>query len=121
MTPTGQGKAMKTSAEKTRRVLNRWRSRVRRATGDTVAESTYTVRLEPAELDGGYIAEVLELPGCMSQGESVPETLENIVAALRAVLEAEGQGRVQIDGVHLPKHSRSRDPQDFPVHVHAYA
>ena len=39
-----------------------------------------------SEIDGGHIAECLELPGCMSQGETEDEAKENIVDAIEACL-----------------------------------
>lgn len=39
-----------------------------------------------AEIDGGYIAECLELPGCMSQGETEDEAKANIVDAIEACI-----------------------------------
>ena len=47
---------------------------------------TYTVAVHVAE-EGGYWAEVLELPGCGSQGETIDELLENVVDAIQGVLE----------------------------------
>lgn len=56
--------------------------------GESVdAEMMFTIRVEPDELDGGFVAECLELPGCMSQGETEQEALSNIVEAMTAVLE----------------------------------
>ncbi len=37
--------------------------------------------------DGGFVAEIVELPGCLSQGESVEEALENLGQARRLWLE----------------------------------
>ena len=39
-----------------------------------------------SEIDGGYIAECLELPGCMSQGETQGEARANIVDAIEACI-----------------------------------
>jgi len=39
------------------------------------------------EPEGGYWAEVPALPGCYSQGETVPELLVNIREAISGVLE----------------------------------
>jgi len=39
-----------------------------------------------AEIDGGYIAECLELPGCMSQGETEDEAKANIVDAIESCI-----------------------------------
>jgi len=39
-----------------------------------------------AEIDGGFIAECLELPGCMSQGDTEDEVKANIVDAIESCL-----------------------------------
>ena len=52
---------------------------------------TYTVIVHAAE-EGGFWGEVLELPGCVSQGETPEEFQQNIREAIQAVLEAEPQG-----------------------------
>jgi predicted RNase H-like HicB family nuclease len=39
--------------------------------------------VHPAE-EGGYWAEVPALPGCASQGETMPELLENVREAIEA-------------------------------------
>jgi len=44
------------------------------------------VIFKKAELDGGYIAECLELPGCMSQGETEDEAKANIVDAIESCI-----------------------------------
>jgi predicted RNase H-like HicB family nuclease len=57
---------------------------------------SYTVVVHEAE-EGGYWGEVLELPGCVSQGETMDEFRHNIREALEAVLESESQEpRVEI-------------------------
>ena len=48
----------------------------------------YTIVVHEAE-EGGYWGEVLELPGCVSQGETIDEFRHNISEALEAVLESE--------------------------------
>jgi predicted RNase H-like HicB family nuclease len=47
----------------------------------------YTVLIHPAE-EGGFWAEVPELPGCYSQGETIEETLSNSREAIEAHLMA---------------------------------
>ena len=47
----------------------------------------YTVRVHEAE-EGGYWAEVLDLPGCASQGETKEELKANLLDAIEAVTEA---------------------------------
>ena len=54
----------------------------------TVAYRTFTVLVHEAE-EGGYWAEVLELPGCASQGETLDEVRQNIKEAMTAVLYAD--------------------------------
>ncbi len=39
------------------------------------------------EPEGGFWAEVPALPGCYSQGESIPELMESIREAIAGVLE----------------------------------
>ena len=46
----------------------------------------YTVVLEQ-EPDGGYVASVPTLPGCISQGDTKPEALSNIREAIELYLE----------------------------------
>ena len=37
--------------------------------------------------DGGFVAEIFELPGCLTQGESIEEALENLAEARRLWIE----------------------------------
>jgi predicted RNase H-like HicB family nuclease len=46
----------------------------------------YKVVIHKAE-EGGYWAEVPAVPGCLSQGETVDEVMENIHEALAACME----------------------------------
>jgi predicted RNase H-like HicB family nuclease len=46
----------------------------------------YTVILQ-RENDGGYVAVVPALPGCVSQGDSREEALKNIAEAIELYLE----------------------------------
>lgn len=55
------------------------------------------VLVHPAE-EGGFWAEVPALPGCVSQGESLQETLANVREAALGWLEvAEEQGQPAAD------------------------
>ncbi len=38
---------------------------------------------------GGYVADVPQLPGCMSQGKTVERALENVKEAIRAYRKAQ--------------------------------
>ena len=46
----------------------------------------FTVVLEPAD-EGGFIAQCVELPAAISQGETKKEALKNIKEAIELVLE----------------------------------
>jgi len=48
----------------------------------------FYVVIEPDLESGGYVAECPELPGCVSQGETVDEALRNIKEAIEAYLES---------------------------------
>jgi predicted RNase H-like HicB family nuclease len=47
----------------------------------------YRVLIEPDE-DGVFVAEVPSLPGCVSQGQTRAEALENVREAIAAYLES---------------------------------
>lgn len=47
----------------------------------------YTRIMRPAE-EGGFVAEVLEFPGCVTQGETVEEAYANLEEAARGWIEA---------------------------------
>jgi predicted RNase H-like HicB family nuclease len=73
-------------------------------------ETTLHVIVHEAE-EGGYWAEVLELPGCMSQGETQPEVLANIKAAIRAIIDS-----YVADGEPVPlQHSATVETVQVPV------
>jgi len=57
----------------------------------------YTVVLHRAE-EGGYWVEVLAVPGCFSQGETVEEALQNVREAIESHLLA-----LKEDGQDIPK------------------
>lgn len=46
-----------------------------------------TLLLSEDELDGGFVAEVMGLPGCMSQGETQEEAVRNTLEAYHEILE----------------------------------
>ena len=52
----------------------------------TTATQIYTMMLHKAE-EGGYWAEIAELPGCVTQGETLDELRDNMREAMEAVLE----------------------------------
>ena len=50
--------------------------------------------------DGWYVVECPSLPGCISQGKTVEEALENIKEAIELYLEPEEEIR-ETDGVQI--------------------
>ena len=59
---------------------------------------TFTVLVRTAE-EGGYWAEVPELPGCGSQGETLDELRTNVLEAIEACLQA----HLEDEGEHMPE------------------
>ncbi len=55
------------------------------------------VMLYPGE-DGYFVAECLSLPGCISQGRTREEALENIVEAIQAYEES-----LRLEGLPVPE------------------
>ena len=47
----------------------------------------YEIVLYWSDVDGAFLAEVPELPGCLSDGETRTEALENVEDAIRAWVE----------------------------------
>jgi predicted RNase H-like HicB family nuclease len=47
--------------------------------------------------DGRYVAECTDLPGCLSEGETLEESIENISEAINGCLKS----RLKIDGEKL--------------------
>ncbi|MFC1901252.1 type II toxin-antitoxin system HicB family antitoxin [Chloroflexota bacterium] len=52
--------------------------------------NSYTVVVHEAD-EGGYWGEILELPGCVSQGETIEEFRENIREALDTIINLASQ------------------------------
>ncbi|MGH2412271.1 MAG: type II toxin-antitoxin system HicB family antitoxin [Microcystaceae cyanobacterium] len=46
----------------------------------------YPITLYPAS-EGGYVAEIKDMPGCLTQGETLEETIENINEARELWIE----------------------------------
>jgi len=58
----------------------------------------FKVTLEPSE-EGGYTALVPALPGCVSEGETVEEALENVREAIELYLEPLDEADIPREGV----------------------
>ncbi len=52
-----------------------------------IQRTVFNVIARPAE-EGGYWAEVVELPGCVTQGESKEELHRNVIEAIQACVAA---------------------------------
>ena len=48
-----------------------------------------TVQVEEDDVDGGYVATIVNVPGCMSQGDTVMEAVENVVEAFTEYIAAQ--------------------------------
>ena len=57
-----------------------------------MGEPYYSVRVAADPLDGGYVAECLDLPGCFGQGDTREEALGDLADAVRAVVELTKEG-----------------------------
>lgn len=66
----------------------------------SVGDYAYQVTIEPDFEDGGYVAEVAGLPGCITQGDTLEEVLEMAADAIECYIEVadELKGR----GVKIP-------------------
>jgi len=65
------------------------------ATARDYLKRPYARVLTPDEEHGGYTAEILEFPGCVTEGDTAAEALDNLEAAAEAWIEAAlnmGQG-----------------------------
>lgn len=67
---------------------------------DSYMELPYRVVFYPAE-EGGYVVEIPELPGCLSQGETAEEALAMIQDAKKCWLEA-----ALAEGIQIPEPGR---------------
>lgn len=65
-------------------------------------EHFYKIIIEPQK-EGGFTAYVPKLPGCVSEGESYEETLNNIREALELYLETmkERKNKILKDDTHI--------------------
>jgi len=81
------------SGQRTARELNRLAAERRREPTPAplldlrrLHEALDSIEVTKDELDGGYVAECKALPGCMSQGETVEDAVNNLADAIGAVL-----------------------------------
>jgi predicted RNase H-like HicB family nuclease len=63
--------------------------------------TTFTAVYEPAE-EGGYVAFVEELPGAISQGETLDEARSNLKEAVELILETNRELALEgVDAAHV--------------------
>ena len=53
----------------------------------------------------GYVADALDLPGCVSQGKTLEEAKQNIKEAIKAYIEVEHEKSTEARSYHLPEES----------------
>ena len=70
---------------------------------------TYTIVLDPAD-EGGYVVRVPRLPGCVTEGDTMDEALQNAREAITAYLLS-----LRDDGEDLPP------PDEGEIKVQAVA
>jgi len=63
-----------------------------------MAQRRFKVILEWSEDEGGYTVTVPALAGCISQGETIQEALENVQEAIEGFIEA-----MKIKGLPIPE------------------
>lgn len=69
----------------------------------------FSVRVKRDTLDGGWIAEIVQMPGCMSQGETREEAVDNVIEALREILVARFAHEVQTHPRRAAKKTQTYD------------
>jgi predicted RNase H-like HicB family nuclease len=80
---------------------------------------TLNVKIEQAALDGGYVAWVKELPGCVSEGDTVQEAIDNVIDAAVSYLEVKyTRGSIHVEAVEPAGHGRETSPSRAPAHEH---
>jgi len=78
---------------------------------DDHATWTFSVRVKEDTLDGGWVAECLDLPGCFSQGDTREEALDNLSDAIGGIIS------LRMEQQLLATPSESDDDEVFKVAV----
>jgi predicted RNase H-like HicB family nuclease len=93
--------------------LQRWLAGIRRAfmrfeneRTDERSTWTLTFRIWEDPLDGGWVAECPDLPGCLSQGETREEALYNLSDAIAGIISVRMEQQLS---------ASSRDPDGAEV------
>ncbi len=79
----------------------------------------YPITLYP-DADGGYVAEIKDLPGCLTQGETLEETLSNIEDARKLWLETayEYDDTIPLPSTETSESDRERFSLRLPPDLH---
>ena len=57
-------------------------------TNNTSIKRQFTIRYQSEEEEGGFSSQCLELPGAISQGETIEELIENMKDAINLILQS---------------------------------
>ncbi|MEH2196200.1 MAG: type II toxin-antitoxin system HicB family antitoxin [Nostoc sp.] len=68
------------------KTLNQKNKQIKKPSLEYYLNLQYPVTLYP-DLEGGYVAQIRDLPGCLTQGESLEETMANINEARELWIE----------------------------------
>ncbi|MGI8881055.1 MAG: type II toxin-antitoxin system HicB family antitoxin [Jatrophihabitans sp.] len=99
---------MVASASAWQRLLARFRRSIRAFESERTDDTStwrFRVRLERDELDGGWTAECVDLPGCFSEGETQEAALTNLADAIGQVVAVRMTS-------HIPDLGDNDDAQD---------
>ena len=69
----------------------------------------FNISILPTEEGGGYLIELPDLPGCISDGETIDEAIANGKEALSCWIETAKQ-----HGDEIPRPYSSKQPAKFP-------
>lgn len=78
------------------------------ADGTTTAVWRITAKVEADELDGGWVAECLEFPGAVAQGETPEEALDNLADVVSDFVGLRARDRID----EMFKDHRPLDPHE---------
>lgn len=72
------------------------------------------VQVEADEDDGGFVASMPDVPGCVGQGETVEEAMANVVDALHEIIT---ESLIEQNISRAPQTAATRAPETFKVAV----
>src|SRR5215212_8928092 len=81
-------------------------------------QAPYARVLTPDEETGGYTAEILEFPGCVTEGDTADEALANLEAAAEAWIEATINSGQEVPGPSLSQGYGGRIALRLPRSLH---